>query len=57
MNPVPRKTDDETQRMIDEYLAKGGKITYCETGERSDNIDYKGGFYTKRRKKKEEANK
>ena len=52
MNPVPRQTDDETQKAIDEYLAKGGKITKCPTGMRSEEIDTKGGYY-KRKKKKE----
>ena len=54
MNPVPRSHDDDTQKMIDEYLAKGGKITYCPDSARSEEIDFKGGYYTKRKKKKEE---
>jgi len=55
MNPVPRETDSETQKAIDEYLAKGGKITKCPPGQRSEEIDYKGSYYTKRKKKKEES--
>ena len=54
MNPVPRENDDETQKAIDEYLAKGGKITYCPPGQRSEDIDIKGGYY-KRKKKTTEA--
>ena len=57
MNPPPRKHDEETQKAIDEYLKKGGKITYYAKGDRSEEIEFKGGFYTKRKKKKEEANK
>ena len=54
MNPPPRETDEELKKAIEEYLANGGKITYCESGRRSEEIDYKGSFYTKRRKKKED---
>ena len=55
MNPVPRSHDDETQKAIDEYLAKGGKITYCPDSARTEDIDYKGGgFYGRKKKKKSE---
>ena len=53
MNPSPRETDDESQKAIDEFLAKGGKIQYCKPGERSEEIEYTGGFYQRRKKKKE----
>ena len=44
--------------MIDEFLNKGGTITKCPPGARTEDIEFKGGFYTKRKKKKEEeANK
>ena len=51
MNPVPRKTDDESQKAIDEFLAKGGKIQHYEYGQRSEKLDYTNGF-----KKKKKAN-
>ena len=54
MNPTPRKTDDKTQKAIDEFLANGGEIKYCRPGERTEDIQYTGGFYQKRKKKKED---
>jgi|OM-RGC.v1.036535794 hypothetical protein len=54
MTPVPKDTDDETKRLVQEYLDKGGKITQFESGQRSEEIDFKGGFYQRRKKKKEE---
>ena len=54
MNPTPRKTDDETKRLMDEFLAKGGKIEVCEPFARTENLEIKGGFYGRKPKKKEE---
>ena len=54
MNPVPRETDDETKKAIEEYLANGGEIQYIPAGKRSEDIDYKGGFYGRKKKKKKE---
>lgn len=52
------KDGNVPQEMIDEFLAKGGTITKCPPGERSEEIEFTGGFYAKRKKKKEEeANK
>lgn len=53
MNPTPRETDDETKRLMDEYLKKGGKITQCEPFARTENIEIKGGFYGRKKKKKD----
>ncbi len=36
MTPVPKDTDDETKRLVQEYLDKGGKITQFESGQRSE---------------------
>ena len=55
MNPTPRKTDDDSQRAIDEFLAKGGKIQQCEPFARTEDIEIKGGFYGRKPKKKEEG--
>ena len=54
MNPVSRKISDAEQLLINEYLDKGGTITKAQRGQRSEGIEFKGGFYTKRKKKKEE---
>lgn len=53
MNPTPRKTDDETKKLMDEYLKNGGKITQCEPFARTEDIQIKGGFYGRKKKKKE----
>ena len=55
MNPPPREIDDEAQKAIDEFLAKGGKITHCKPFERTEDISIKGGFYGRKPKKKEEG--
>ena len=53
-----KKEGSMTEEQLQEYLDKGGKITICPPGERTEEIDYKGSFYQKRKKKKEdEANK
>ena len=49
MNPTPRKTDDKSQKAIDEFLEKGGKIQYYQYGEKSEKIEY---TYTNGFKKK-----
>ena len=52
------KEGNVSKEMIDEFLNKGGTITKCPPGARTEDIEFKGGFYTKRKKKKEEeANK
>ena len=40
-----------TQEQLQEYLDKGGKITKCPPGARTEEIEYKGGFYGKKKKK------
>ena len=54
MNPTPRKTDDESKRLMDEFLEKGGKIKYCKPFERTEDLEVKGGFYGRKPKKKPE---
>jgi len=51
------KDENVSQEQIDEFLAKGGTITKCPTGARSEEIDFKGGFYKRRKAKKEEEQK
>lgn len=54
MNPPPREIDKKTQKAIDEFLAKGGKIQQCKPFARTESIEVKGGFYGRKPKKKEE---
>ena len=56
MNPVP-KPQHTNQDLIDQFLKDGGKITKCEEGARTEEIEYKGSYYAKRRKKKEDKEK
>ena len=51
MNPIPRKVSDEDQKLIDEYLKNGGKVTIKPRGEVSDEITFTNGMYRGRRKK------
>ena len=53
MNPVP-KPQDVNEDLIKEFLKNGGKITKCAEGDRTEDIEYKGSYYAKRRKKKED---
>ena len=57
MNPTPRDVDEKSKKAVEEFLAKGGKITYCEPFERTEDITYTAGFYGKKKPKKEDASK
>ena len=54
MNPVSRKLDDETQRLVKEFLEKGNSITKCPADKRSENIEYTFSYGNKRKVKKED---
>ena len=54
MNPTPRQTDEESEKAIEEFLKKGGKIEVCEPFARTENLEIKGGFYGRKPKKKED---
>jgi hypothetical protein len=54
MNPEPRKLDKESQDLIDEYLKNGGEVKQYQKYLRSEEIGFKGGFYARRKKAKEE---
>ena len=54
MNPTPRETDKESERLIKEFLAKGGEIEQCKPYARTENLEVKGGFYGRKPKKKED---
>ena len=49
-----RKSSSDSQKAIEEFLANGGKIQYCEFGARTEDITYTFG---KKKKKKEENKK
>jgi len=57
MNPTPRERDEETQRAIDEFLAKGGVIEKLPYGKRTENLESSSGFYGRKKKKTEETKK
>ena len=42
-----------TKEQLQEYLDKGGTITKYPPGARTEKIDYKGGFYKRKKTKKE----
>jgi len=43
-----------TQEQLNEFYDRGGVITICPPGARTENIEVKGGFYGKKKKKKED---
>jgi hypothetical protein len=53
MNPTPRKMSTEDNDLIKQFLDNGGKVEQKQFGERSEDIEYTGGFYQRRRKKQE----
>ena len=57
MNPTPRKVDNETQKAIDEFLAKGGKIQKLPYGKRTENLDEIVSFYGRKKKSKKDSDK
>ena len=47
------KESDVTEKMLQEFFDRGGTITVCPPGKRTEDIDYKGGgFYGRKKKKK-----
>lgn len=53
MNPVPRE-QGMTEEQLQEFLDKGGKIQKFAYGERTEDVEFKGAFYKKRKSQKEE---
>ena len=55
MTEVERKQKEmeENKKLIDEWLAKGNKITVYPYGARSEEVEYTSGMYAKRKKKGE----
>ena len=54
MNPAPRDSDEESKKLIEEWLKKGNKITLCPPEARTENLEFKHSFYGRKPKKKEE---
>lgn len=48
MLPLPRQ--NETTDLVAEFLAKGGAVTKCPPGERTEDITYTNGFYGRKKK-------
>lgn len=48
------KEDGLTEKQLQDFLDKGGKIQQFAYGERTENINYTGSFYGKRHKTKDE---
>jgi len=48
------KEGNASEKQIQEFLDKGGKITQCPPGARTEEINVKGGFYGRKPTKKEE---
>ena len=49
------KESEVTEKMLQEFFDRGGTITVCPPGARTEDIDYKGGgFYGNKKKKKKE---
>ena len=43
-----------TEKQLQDFLDKGGKIQHFPPGARTEDINFKGGFYGRKPKKKEE---
>lgn len=53
MNPINRNARNCPQSLIDDFLNNGGKVTVCDSGAKTENVNYIGGFYAKKKKAKE----
>jgi hypothetical protein len=54
MIPVGRQHNNTSQDLIDAFFDNGGEVITFPPGERSEEIQYTGGFYGRRKKKKED---
>lgn len=53
MNPTNRNDRNTPQSLIDEFLNKGGTVTVCSAGAKTEDVKYIGGFYAKKKKAKD----
>lgn len=51
MYSIGRLHHNTPKSLIDDFLNKGGKVTVCTPGSRTEDIEYTSGFYGKRKKK------
>ena len=53
---MDRKSKDGgmTEKQLQDFLDKGGEIQYFKYGERSEQVEHSGGFYGRKKKKKED---
>ena len=51
---MDRKTKESeiTQEQLNEFYKRGGTITKCPPGERTENLEFKHSFYGSKKKKK-----
>ena len=49
INIIKQQSDKITEESVKEYLARGGKITVCETGARTENLQV--GQWTRNRRR------
>lgn len=54
MNPVGRMHHNTPEELIQEFLAKGGTITKCQEGSRTEEFEFNSGFYKKKKKEPKE---
>lgn len=50
MTMLPLPNTNKTDDLIADFLAKGGKVTTCTPGERSEDVSFVSGFYGRRKK-------
>ena len=53
MNKSPetiKREQEESKRLMDEYFAKGGKVTVCEPFAKTENVPTTGAFFGKKKK-------
>jgi hypothetical protein len=48
-----KREQAESKRLMDEYFAKGGKVTVCEPGARTENVPINAMFGKKKKQKEE----
>ena len=44
----------EMDKLVQEFLNRGGKIEVCPKFQRSENVEYSGGFWGRRKKAKKD---
>lgn len=47
---IPR-LDEDTQALIQEFFKKGGEVTICPPGQRTEGLEFNHSFYRGRRAK------